>query len=430
MRSMILKSFAAENFLSFADPFEFTMQTDTSKKESGGYIFPCGNDNYNAVSIIYGANGSGKTGICKALREIDRIISYSPLTGGNNAQLLSLPEFKDVERPIPSFAFDMSYREKPTRFMIELIKDDVTFHYEFEILDKKIVSETLTKKRQRTEKLIVRTSPSFNDITLKSDFKGFESTKHVVKEESLCLAMAAFLNNPIAQEIVNAIKSIRIVSMTAARLQPVNPKDSFSDNRIEKYVQILQKADPTIRNMKVSVKEEELSRQKIATDDFENREFITKKMTVGIETQHALFENGCETGTIPIQFFVDESLGTIKLLTALPYLYDTLESGGVLVVDEIENGLHLSLVKEILNLFMSDETNPHHAQLICTSHQPLLVDGNFRRDQVWITSKDAFGKSQLHRMSARKTTRAKVNLTNRILEGAFGCNPEPFFNQK
>lgn len=430
MGNMILKSFAAENFLSFADPFEFTMQTDTSKKESGGYIFPCGNDNYNAVSIIYGANGSGKTGICKALREIDRIISYSPLTGGNNAQLLSLPEFKDVERPIPSFAFDMAYHEKPTRFMIELIKDDITFRYEFEILDKKIVSETLTKKRQRTEKLIVRTSPSFNDITLKSDFKGFESTKHVVKEESLCLAMAAFLNNPIAQEIVNAIRSIRTISMTAARLQPVNPKDSFSKDRIEKYVQILQKADPTIRNMKVSVKEEELSRQKIATDDFENREFITKKTKVGIETQHALFENGCETGTIPIQFFVDESLGTIKLLTALPYLFDTLESGGVLVVDEIENGLHLSLVREILNLFMSDETNPYHAQLICTSHQPLLVDGNFRRDQVWVTSKDIFGKSQLHRMSDLKTTRAKVNLTNRILEGAFGCNPEPFFNQK
>ena len=49
-----------------------------------------------------------------------------------------------------------------------------------------------------------------------------------------------------------------------------------------------------------------------------------------------------------------------------------LESGGVLVIDEIENGLHLSLAKEIIGLFTYEESNPNHAQLICTSHQPLL----------------------------------------------------------
>ena len=56
----------------------------------------------------------------------------------------------------------------------------------------------------------------------------------------------------------------------------------------------------------------------------------------------------------------------------------------------------------------------------------LLVSGEYRRDQVWITSKDLYGKSSLHRMSDLKTSRAKVNLTNRIIEGAFGCNPEMF----
>ena len=68
-------------------------------------------------------------------------------------------------------------------------------------------------------------------------------------------------------------------------------------------------------------------------------------------------------------FFAEESLGTVKLFTALPYLYDILESGGVLVIDEIENGLHLSLAKEIIGLFTNEESNPNHAQLICTSHQ-------------------------------------------------------------
>ncbi len=73
-------------------------------------------------------------------------------------------------------------------------------------------------------------------------------------------------------------------------------------------------------------------------------------------------------------------------------------------------------------------SNPNNAQLICTSHQPLLLDGAYRRDQVWIVSKDSYGKSVLHRMSEMATPRAKVDLPSQILRGAFGCNPEIFFN--
>lgn len=234
-------------------------------------------------------------------------------------------------------------------------------------------------------------------------------------------------NNKLASKIVDAIQGIQIVSMTAARLKPTKSKESFSDERLEKYLDIIQKADPTIRDIKVSFEEEELARQKIEIDDFENREIIATKTTVGVDTAHAVYENGEETSSTPISFFAEESLGTVKLFTALPYLFDVLESGGILFIDEIENGLHLLLAKEIIKLFINEETNPHHAQLICTSHQPLLVSGNFRRDQVWVTSKDNYGKSTLHRLNECKTSRAKVNLVNRLLEGAFGCNPDMFF---
>ena len=46
---------------------------------------------------------------------------------------------------------------------------------------------------------------------------------------------------------------------------------------------------------------------------------------------------------------------------------------------------------------------------------------------VRITGNDNYGKSKLHRMSDFKTSRSKVNLQNKILDGAFGCNPEKFF---
>lgn len=427
MNNCILKSLSVENFASFADKIQFTTLIDSRKKDTTDFTMCINDELYNKVSYIYGANGSGKTFFCKILREIQRLIDWSPLTAMNNSHLLELPHFKGINSTVPHFAFDVKYENEPTSFGIEIVVDKIYYHYNFSVFNQKVIYERLTKKYKRTEKLLERTTSSYKDIVLKSEFKNFEPIKQVVKEEALALPVAALLNNKLATKIINAIKSIQIVSMTAARIQPTDSKKAFSDERLEKYAEILSKADPTIRKMTVSFSEEEVSREKIEIDDFENREIIAKKTTVEVNSEHAVYENGAETSCTPIKFFTDESLGTIKLFTTLPYLYDVLESGTTLIIDEIENGLHLSLVKEIIDLFKNPVTNPNNAQLICTSHQPLLITPDTRRDQVWIISKNNFGKSSLSRMSNMKTAHSKINLQNKILEGAFGCNPEKFF---
>ena len=431
MDNVILKSLSAENFASFAERIEFSTETDSGKKEHLENTFTVEDMRFNKVSFLYGANGSGKTFFCKILREIQRILALSPLiTATNSAQFLATPQIKGMDAPVKPFAFDTQYQDKPTTLGIDIVLDGVSYHYEFSIQGKTVIREILTKKFRRTEKLIERTSPSFKDILLRSDLKGFEPTKQTVKPEALCLPVAAMLNNPLAARLNAVICGIQVVSMAAGRLNPINPKKTFTEERIAKYIHIIQKADPTIRNISVSTSEEEIARQKIDTDDFENREIIAKKMTVSIDTKHAVYSNGEEQDSqVPITFFAEESLGTVKLFTALPYLYDVLEMGGVLIIDELENGLHLSLAKEIISLFSSEESNPNHAQLICTSHQPLLLDGDYRRDQVWVATKDSVGKSSLHRLSELQTPRAKVNLTAQILKGAFGCNPRLFFRQ-
>lgn len=428
MATIVLKSIMAENFASFAERMIFTCVADESKKEHQMNTFTVGNDSINKVSYIYGANGSGKTFFCKILREIQKMIALSPLSMMKNSQLKAMLQNEGLTRSVPGFAFDMKYKEMPTTLGIELIVDNITYHYEFSVLDQKIVYELLTKKYRRTEKILERFSPAYQDILLKSELKTFEDTKKVVKEDALCLAMAAMLNDEFANMVVDAIRGINVFNMTSPRLDP-GESEAFTDDRIKKYVEILRKADPTIRKIEVKFEEEEIVRQKIESDDFENREIIQTKTTVGVKSEHALYDNGIEigVGTDQIDFFKDESLGTIKLFTTLPYLYDVLEEGGILFLDEIENGLHPALVKEMITLFTEEESNPCHAQLICTTHQPLLVSENVKRDQVWILSKDKLGKSVLKRLSDKSFSRTKVNITNKILEGALGCNPEKFF---
>ena len=428
MVKAILKSLYAENFASFAERVVFTTEIDPSKKEYLNNTFGVEGSRFNKVSFLYGANGSGKTFFCKILREIQRFLVFSPLTATGNTEFLSLTQFKGLDAPVRPFAFGVEYLNRPTFLGIDIVLDGITYHYEFGIQGKTVVSELLTKKHRRTEKLLERTSSAYKDIVLRSELKEFESAKYRVNEEALCLPVAALLNNELASRIVAAIKDIQVVSMTAARIAPVNAKESFSEDRLQKYLAILQKADPTLRKINVSLEEQEVGRQKVDVDDFENREIIAMKTIVGVNTVHAVDGDANPTSGTPISFFADESLGTVKLFTALPYLFNVLESGGVLVVDELENGLHLSLAKEIISLFTNELTNPYNAQLICTSHQPLLLDGDYRRDQVWVAHKDSQGRCQLQRMSEFKTSRANINLANRIIEGALGCKPDLFFD--
>lgn len=68
------------------------------------------------------------------------------------------------------------------------------------------------------------------------------------------------------------------------------------------------------------------------------------------------------------------SFGTRKTLDIIASALPLFKKGGVLLVDEIETGLHLSLVKLIVQMFSEEKLNFGAAQLIVTSHNPLLFE--------------------------------------------------------
>ncbi|CBL05605.1 hypothetical protein MHY_04920 [Megamonas hypermegale ART12/1] len=232
MERAILKSISAENFASFAEKIVFSCIADESKKEHKMNTFKIGDNIINKVSYIYGANGSGKTFFCKVFREIQRMVVLSPLFMMKKLPIKDLFPSEDLLKPMPKFAFDIAYKDLPTTLGIDIIIDEITYHYEFSVFNQMVVYELLTKKYRRTEKILERTSPSFEDIILKSELKSFEDNKHVVKKEALCLAMAAMLNNDLADTIVNAIKEINVVNMTYPRLDPTEI-EAFSEERIK-----------------------------------------------------------------------------------------------------------------------------------------------------------------------------------------------------
>ena len=106
----------------------------------------------------------------------------------------------------------------------------------------------------------------------------------------------------------------------------------------------------------------------------------------------------------------------------LPSIFDALDRGGVLFIDEIENGLHPIIVQFIINLFNEPKTNPNNAQLICSTHNTLLLE-NCRRDQVWFMEKNKYGESKISRLSDYFNVRSNDKVHQKYLKGVFGAIP-------
>ena len=84
-----------------------------------------------------------------------------------------------------------------------------------------------------------------------------------------------------------------------------------------------------------------------------------------------------------------KSAGTHKLFALAGSWIDVLDNGLVLFVDELDTSLHPHLVRFLLNLLHTPETNRYNAQLVFTTHDTTVLDQTLmRRDQVWFVEKD------------------------------------------
>ena len=432
MKNAILKSISATNFGPFNGTIEFDMETSVPKGQiiENHTFFAGDNQQFNKIAYIYGANGSGKSNFCKIILQIQRTIMLSPIRASNNPQLLDMLPLKDelaVQRN--HFKFDVSGKECATSYSIQILIDDVLYTYSFSIAENyDVISEKLTKKKRRTEIILERTSPKFESITLKSELKSFQDNVHVVKDNALCLSMASFLNNKLATTIVATITNIQVVNMAAMRGLSNLSEETFSAEKKEEYLRILKSADPTLEDIQVEFNEKKVEKHSLDSDDLENRAVVLKSVRVDVKSTHSIYDNHKAVSQSELPFLQIESNGTIKLLDILPTIFDALSTGNILIVDEIENGLHPTVVKKMIELFYNPETNPYNAQLICTTHNILLINEAVQRDEVWLMDKNEYGESSMKHISDISGLRSYDKLGQKMIEGAFGAMPNIITN--
>lgn len=114
-----------------------------------------------------------------------------------------------------------------------------------------------------------------------------------------------------------------------------------------------------------------------------------------------------------------ESTGTQHLLEILPYILMCVE-GTVVIIDEIDTGIHDLLVDNILeNVIPSIE-----GQLILTTHNTMLLDSEIDPRYIYTFIEDESASKQLLSIvNFEDRTHPQLNYRNRYLKGMYGGVP-------
>ena len=415
----MLNGFMCKNFSSYKNELEFTMAADKIKEFDDINTFDTKFGKMLKSTLVYGANAGGKSNFIKAIDTMRDIVVTSMLD-------------RSIIKQVEPFRFNTDSIKEPIIFEISFTIKDVLYTYGFEILDNLINKEWLDKKLLKKVTILERTSPNWEDISLKGDLKDAESIKRYTRKDSLFISTASTFNIELADNILQWFSNIKIMDSDSS---PTNTIDFIeaNENCKERILDYLQKADIGIEDVDYEIKNEELDEVsnlnviKAFIEDYEPNDKVKLKIakkSFNIKSKHNIYDesNNYVESTL-VSFAKYESEGTKKLFSLLGPIFDALDNGSLLIIDEIDSKLHPAIVRLIINMFNTIHINKKNAQLISTTHDVLLLNEDIRRDQIWFAEKNIYGESELYSLMDFKGVRKDDPILKNYLLGMYGAIP-------
>ncbi len=417
----MLVSFWVENFKCFKDGTTFSMEATKLKNLKESNTFEANTISLLKSAVIYGANASGKSSILHAMKKMKNIILFSLLLG------------KEKKYQANPFLLNSETSNKETSFEIEFIIDEVLYRYGFSIATNAVINkEWLFQKRLQSRakevKLFTREKDS---LSLGTQFKEGKNLFDKTRENALFLSVVAQFNGEISNKIIHWFETFNILNNIKSQDFEHVSFDMLEDEEIkQKVVSFIKKADLGIYD--IVKKRISLDELKEDNPDIEKSlpDFVLNSIKANgvntIKTMHMQYNQNHEFESFKDFDIALESDGTQKLLALSGPILDTLLNGAILVIDELDNSLHTELVRAIVELFNSKESNPNNAQLIFTTHDTNLLDQKLlRRDQIWFSQKNLYGECELYSLVeyGKGKTRNDLDLEKNYLEGKFGAIP-------
>jgi len=411
----MLIGYSFKNFMSFFGENVFTMRASADTKFRELNTIDTEYGELLKSAFIFGANGSGKSNLIRAIDCMRDIV---------------LAELSSQSRMIArfdNFLFSKVSDVTPSGFEVEFISGGLVYMYGFELLGGEVNREYMYKKALRMTPVFVRTSPDYKDISLSKDMENVRNLTKNTRRDTLFLYWANGGNNELAMTVCRWFGSVQVFttddasSLLGATIGYLEEEKHGKG----KVLDLLQKADANILDLEVKLSEENEQSEFMKKALKKNHaEVMLPSRTISLTTTHHRYdENWEQSGTISTSAGF-RSAGTRKLFEIAGPVVKALEDGSVVFIDEMGTSLHPMLMRSLAMLFNSIRMNPQNAQLICNTHDVLLLDEDIRRDQVYFTEKDEYGVSKLYSLSDFKGVRKESKLLRQYLLGAFGATPK------
>ena len=395
-----------KNLHSIRDRRTLDLRAPASAPEDTGRLAECwrgSDDRAPKVVAVFGANGSGKSNLLSALTFAAWFIRSS----------FSLAP--DEGLPLRPFHDEVG-SGKPTKLKLWLSgfeELDATaedngaecrYCYELEIGNaggeaRKVLSEGIfrwpTSTRRRT-RLIERFEDGRVRATGSFDLSGHKGAlEKVLRPNASVISTLVQLNHPKSAFIAESFLPVR------SNILPEGAEVT-EDAVLRRYIgdpQLVGRFSREIGRMDVGVSAVEVTRDG------------------GLPRLR--FRHEGLSAPMPV---IRESQGTRRLLKLFPVIADTLERGGIAVIDEPDSVMHPMLLAEIVGWFHDPSRNPRDAQLWMSCRDASLME-ELSKEEIVFCEKDKRGGTEPYCLNDVKGVRRNENFHGLYMSGILGAVP-------
>lgn len=392
-----------KNFYSVAD--EVMVDFTVTKNNPKGFTYKStGIKNYDErgslINVMIGPNASGKTNIVKALSALKHLIADSQAD----------PE----EAGVYYFWPNALHADEPSELGVKFSADKKLFEYNFVFDRRRILKEELAEYSRVSERFTAKKvfTRSWNDKeqVYKARFYYPELvellTKDLRSNASIISVAKQLPRYEFAQKISSYWQQCVASNIAFTNWYP-EPK-----NRIDFL-------DRAIDNKSLREKIDDLLRRfDIGYNGIERYD-----MELDGQKHYAYFVSHTYADKKFSTVWQEESEGTKRMFKILEQAISVLsKKDGVMIIDELDSGLHPDLAEAIVDLFQDKDINVNKTQLIFNTHDHRILS-TLDKQQIFLVEKNDIGSTEIWRLDEVDGVRSDDNYYAKYMAGAYAAKP-------
>ena len=396
----------AKNVFSFNKEIIFSMKADMRNKKLDFNVHKINYFNVLKTAVIYGQNNAGKTCLIKCIKAIKNSLLNIPME--------IMPNLFSNN---PICELGISFVNDNRLYSFDIIRGEYVYEKFFEIIRDKYSNDK-------------------EDVWYSFDANNNDSSINYVKDQDLINTVNLVSHKAPIYHTIDVNNFNYIKKMKKLLIELANEVDIVDLNNIplektidllknrnkmqEKVVNFIKNADLYLEDYKyVDIKDLKID---INNNAKPNERALNIPDSIMDQIRIASVYKGI---SVPSMIF--DSSGTKKIAALASYIIEGLEKGHVLVIDELDSGIHFVLTRAIVSMYNNELNNK--SQLIATTHDINLLDCKklFRKEQVWFVDKD---EEQVYLYSladftAEEGIRDTTDMIDKYTKGFFNAIPEP-----